>query len=70
MKINCSFVVRKLTEQQIDHTEDFHNSIVIISQFGSKHDLRLDSVEKAMPIAILVLPMCSRYFECVVQLKS
>ena len=65
MKINCSFVVRKLTEQQIDHTEDFLNSIVIISQFGSKHDLRLDSVEKTMSIA-----MCSRYFECVVQLKS
>ena len=75
MKISCAFVFRKLREQQIDHTEDFLSSIVIISQFGSKSAVimtcgQIVCREKTMHLAILILRMCCCYFECVVQLKS
>ena len=75
MKISCAFVFRKLREQQIDHTEDFLSSIVIISQFGLKSAVimtcgQIVCREKTMHLAILILRMCCCYFECVVQLKS
>ena len=68
MKISCAFVFRKLREQQIDHTEDFLSSIVIISQFGSKSAVimtcgQMECREKTMHLAILILRMCCCYFE-------